>query len=1020
MSSAVDLKTQGNEYFKQSNFSEALLKYSSALTLLDSNWKNPDTEPKPQSDFVPDQINLLSALYKNYAACILKNDSISKDDLILTVTCCKKALFYNGNDIKASYRLAQAHEKMGNIDQAYSVISHSLQIEPKNKLLSNFYHKLRTIYEKQLKNRSSTEKRVENMIEILSLVSCDEKLSNSKNTKQAAENLVVLSREEAGARKILSDFEKNLDLLRNMLISDTVELKISSIRAISYLVRFEKGKYATKILDKISLQTMENSIMSNNDSLSISASNLYQIWLDIFFTDEENQNENSIYDLINSISGVIDVPECSNTGRDYAINLLTSNVPRRSVSETHRRLELIFDNNSFERILNVASWSFDHQKLSEISSKGTVDEPLMITKNTQMNCVVCLAKLYEDCSNDELKKRYEKICLSQFRSLQSSKIINSSSSNKNLTVNLRMLSLLTCLFLGPEEIGLKILLPSIEDEDLGMLEIITAMTAENSTHGKHEISQIVAIETILAAINKTKNVQKILENGTSLLKRIYKDSSLPSVRIRALVGLCKIGSSHGSDVSKKIFDDGSSVKLARQCRKFLTDKLDDEMIKWSIEGLSYLSLDADVKEEIVEDSQCLQQIYQLLEKKPNANCLQENLIYPGIHIFANVANCHNLDDKRNSDQEIEQKKREIAKFAKQPVPEDHEKDGPKFVKTRIQKLIQSGLVTLLTKLVGQQTNKEKLEASNSIFITAGMRELITRLVHKAAEDQSLRGTIVSQGGGKILIDLFRSKENTNLGKLLSAQGVARLAITLDPVLAFPGQRTYEAISILLNLLHDQQDYLMNFEGLMALTNIASINEGHRSKICSTPGMLNAIESLVLEEHEMIRRAGVELICNLSMSPIFCQQIINKEAGDRLKLLVLMCQEEDAKTRSAAAGALAMMTSNDHFAQKISGLIAESTENWIECLAMVCLDYEASVRHRGVVVIQNISKNSQKLAEKLAESTMKEILSGMARDMEISWGEGMINDQKNRDFLKNLCQNVLDLWLDYGLISINHS
>ena len=134
----------------------------------------------------------------------------------------------------------------------------------------------------------------------------------------------------------------------------------------------------------------------------------------------------------------------------------------------------------------------------------------------------------------------------------------------------------------------------------------------------------------------------------------------------------------------------------------------------------------------------------------------------------------------------------------------------------------------------------------------------------------------------------------------------------------------------------------------------------------------------------------------------------------------MCQEEDAKTRSAAAGALAMMTSNDHFAEKICSLIAESTENWIECLAMVCLDYEASVRHRGIVVIQNISKNSQKLAAKLAESNMKEILSGMARDMEISWGEGMINDRKNRDFLKNLCQNVLDLWLDYGIISINQS
>ena len=69
-------------------------------------------------------------------------------------------------------------------------------------------------------------------------------------------------------------------------------------------------------------------------------------------------------------------------------------------------------------------------------------------------------------------------------------------------------------------------------------------------------------------------------------------------KIRALVGLCKVGSSHGGDVSRRVFAEGSSLKLSRQCRKYLINSGKWEMKKWSVEGLSYLSLDGDVKEEL--------------------------------------------------------------------------------------------------------------------------------------------------------------------------------------------------------------------------------------------------------------------------------------------------------------------------------------------------------------------------------------------------------------------------------------
>lgn len=99
---------------------------------------------------------------------------------------------------------------------------------------------------------------------------------------------------------------------------------------------------------------------------------------------------------------------------------------------------------------------------------------------------------------------------------------------------------------------------------------------------------------------------------------------------------------------------------------------------------------------------------------------------------------------------------------------------------------------------------------------------------------------------------------------------------------------------------------------MALTNLASIDDGHRNKIVTTPEMVYCIESLALEQHDMLRRAAVQLMCNLLM----CQKYrdlyreTREEATscDRLKLLVLMCQEDDDETRSAAAGGLATLTS----------------------------------------------------------------------------------------------------------------
>ena len=54
------------------------------------------------------------------------------------------------------------------------------------------------------------------------------------------------------------------------------------------------------------------------------------------------------------------------------------------------------------------------------------------------------------------------------------------------------------------------------------------------------------------------------------------------------------------------------------------------------------------------------------------------------------------------------------------------------------------------------------------------------------ENEKFRGPIVAAGGGKALLPL--ALEGTNVGMTKATQALAKIAITTNPEIAFPGQR----------------------------------------------------------------------------------------------------------------------------------------------------------------------------------------------------------------------------------------
>ncbi|OMJ07487.1 Protein unc-45-like protein [Smittium culicis] len=175
-------------------------------------------------------------------------------------------------------------------------------------------------------------------------------------------------------------------------------------------------------------------------------------------------------------------------------------------------------------------------------------------------------------------------------------------------------------------------------------------------------------------------------------------------------------------------------------------------------------------------------------------------------------------------------------------------------------------------------------------------ELRGRLVQLGVvKNLVLNSTILSKSDSTLTTSKNKSKteqsnKNTrtikefefNSRDFIVALSLAKIAISIPPNLAFPPNGPVTAnslispfLSLCANTNHDQ---LCNFEALLALTNFAATNSYPQStnnsdplaknpafELVNTYKGLDIIDMLVLSGNTLIRRASVELICNLVAS-----------------------------------------------------------------------------------------------------------------------------------------------------------
>ncbi|KAI6659582.1 Protein unc-45-like protein B [Oopsacas minuta] len=504
--------------------------------------------------------------------------------------------------------------------------------------------------------------------------------------------------------------------------------------------------------------------------------------------------------------------------------------------------------------------------------------------------------------------------------------------------------------------------PELGSEILGN-EKILSVALLSSKSADETVQMIVAENIALAASDKDRYHPLI--DSMSALKSLYMCKN-PEIRVRAMVAICKLSALNKNESEP----DSSLDTYVQDCREFLIGQNTGGIKRWAVEGLAFLSISAPVKEFICKDEKLLHSVFDLMAKSADTA-----VHYGAATLLVNLTNSYEQPERQP---ELEQ----LARFSGENVPTPHEFDGSDYLIARISLLLKLNIVPVLNLL----------SCSHSLATS----EQTSRIFLALVESESNRGCIVQQGGGKSLISL--AKSNSDIGRHKAAQAIAKISITTNPQLAFPGERVLETISPLVMLLKSDRQ-LQQFEALMALTNISSLGQKFCKKIVLEKGV-HWIESLQFEEHEMLRRAATECMCNL----VVCDEVkelYKQDGNDRIKLLTLFSGEEDRHLRIAASGALCILSEDEKICKRILDV-----KQYFEITEELLGSGDDELQFRAVYILTNIV---------LCGSSSAEVVLGYARGLELF---ELCTTENFSERVRGIAKAGIEQLISYGLVKGN--
>ncbi|KRX90368.1 Protein unc-45 -like protein A, partial [Trichinella pseudospiralis] len=870
-----NLKAEGNLYYEAGNWEKAKEYYNKALQACPSEDKA-----------------TLAALLKNMAAVSLK-----LEDYVAAESQASQALEFAPNDPKALYRRSTARSYLSKYSEALTDAKRALHYEPDNKAIIKHFQNLNIVIQKNAEKLGSTEAKLQDMLKI-----CFSVEATLENRVQALHNIMVLVGYDDGARL----FTECGGLARLMkLINDErdTDLLLAAFRVLSGLATSEERLgFLFKVADSKTIVYLLN--CSDNRCCQAAVALVQRCFNTLAAMDFQKQklpdeivverNKVKIVGFLFELKRILVDPTVSAMGRDCAIQLLSKVLPHR-VGGLPKGWSLEFvQNDGLDRLMTVGC---------SIPEKALVP----VTYETRGYLALCLTNIYDDMLSDKNRSIYTDR-MEKFIQEKREKITDG--------VKIEICSLFTTLLGGPVDVAFQFVAKP------EFTQLLLEMAASDD-----QLNQSVAVEAIMHTVSKRDRCSVFLAQGKSVLKKLF-NSPNDVVRVKALVGLCKISSSGGNDISMRPTGELPMLRLASICKRYLLEDKSIDICRWAAEGLAYLTLDADVKEWLVSDVNLIRRLV-AFAKQAGQLC-----VFGVSTILVNLTNTY---DKKEPEPELI----ELAKFAKHHIPVANPKDSDEYVKNRIKLLVNEGAVSACVALSSTESER--------------CREFLARALHGFTKEPQHRGIVVQEGGVKLLIDL--AQRCTDEGKIIAAHALARIGITMDPKMAFSGQRCYEVVKPIISLLHPDMSAEQNYEALLALTNLAAVSDSVRNKMMQEKVLPKLEEFWFLQEHEPLRAASAELFHNLLLNDKVFQQVA-KPGTDRLKLWLLYCSAEDDERLALISTSAMLMLTED---AAVCSRIVQEHPNWPDLFKTPCMHENEQLQLNAIACVKNLMNSGQEAA-----------------------------------------------------------
>ena len=381
---------------------------------------------------------------------------------------------------------------------------------------------------------------------------------------------------------------------------------------------------------------------------------------------------------------------------------------------------------------------------------------------------------------------------------------------------------------------------------------------------------------------------------------------------------------------------------------------EDHARQHSIEGLAYASLQPQIKESIVDNQDLLKRLIKVLsEAKPRSSTT-----YGALSIFCNLTRYQpRLSEEQKK---MNQLKAYANAGGKTPGPDPLNDD--EHVARRCKIVFGAGITPVLVTLC-----KHGSPASLGLMVS---------IIHALTVTKEFRGQLAQQGAVNLLLTSWINlPEADDAARRMAAQALARILISTNPALVFGGNRSnaiHAAIRPLIYILPpdpaaEVRDLLPTFESLMALTNLASIQDDEISGVIIDMAWPQ-IEEQLLSSNALVSKAAVELVCNLIQTPKGIALYFGEspQIKNRLNILLALADAEDEGTRSAAGGALASLTQFDPVVRCIL-----QRDRGVKVILGMCVEKNEDLRHRGVYNVYNLASAIGELGAEAREKIKDE-------------------------------------------------